>query len=100
MDESASKISETVKISEPSKPKMSRPLFGGKALTEDSNIEVLLQYEAEKATGDKGIVNYSQQSKAGSGKGKKTCKSSCPKPVEIPTKRKREKSPQKSTSGL
>ena len=93
MDKSAPKISETVKISEPSKPKKSRPLFGGKALTEDSNIEVLRQYEAEKATGDKGIVNYSQQSKAGSGKGKKSCKSSCPKPVKIPTKRKREKSP-------
>ena len=31
---------------------------------------------------------------------KKSCKSSCPKPVEIPTKRKREKSPQPSTSGL
>ena len=46
------------------------------------------------------LLTIAKNSKAGSGKGKKSCKSSCPKPVEIPTKRKREKSPQPSISGL
>ena len=86
MDESAPKISETVKISEPSKPKKSRPLFGGKALREDSNIKVLRQYEAEKATGDKGVVNYRQQSKAGSSKGKKALNRHVPNQMKFQLK--------------
>ena len=57
MDESATKTSKTVTvISEPSKPKKSRPLFEGKAVTKDSNKELLRQYEAEIATGDKGVI--------------------------------------------
>lgn len=70
MHESAPKTPETVKIiSKPSKPKKSKSLFGGKDLTEDSNEEALRQYEAENATWDKSVIDYSQQSKGGIGKG-------------------------------